>query len=110
MASPRRLVSTVRAKMRLAGHRAAFNLLEDLPLRLEITDAVERAGLVMVELGFVGSVSGLDATHHAVSGDVVPKIMRMLWDEPGRHPACYYTIGLFEGFVHVLSKAHVSLI
>ena len=99
-----------RATMRLAGHRAAFNLLEALPLQLEVAEAIERAGLVMVELGFVDGVKRLDATHLAVSGNAVIGMIQMLGVEPSRHPACYYTIGLFEGFVHVLSRVYVSIV
>jgi hypothetical protein len=102
--------SGARAAMRFAGHRAAVNLLEVLPPQLQVADAIERAGLVMVELGFVSDIAPLDARHLTVSGNAMLKMMQALSVEPSRHPACYYTIGLFEGFVHVLSKTHVSIV
>jgi hypothetical protein len=99
-----------RATMRLAGHRAAVNLLEALPLQLQVADAIKRAGPVMAELGFVSDIAPLDDRRLAVSGNVILKTMQALGIEPKRHPACYYTIGLFEGFVHVLSKTHISIV
>ena len=70
--------------MRLAGHRAAVCLLAALPLEFEVKEAIRRVGPVMKEHGFVSDTT--------------------------RHPACYYTIGLFEGFVHILSKTRVSIV
>ena len=99
-----------RATMRFAGHCAAVNLLEGLPLQIDVADAIKRAGPVMAELGFVSDVTQLDERHLAVRGNAMLKMMQMLGVEPNRHPACYYTIGLFEGFVHVLSKGYVSIV
>jgi hypothetical protein len=99
-----------RATMRLAGHRAAVSLLEALPLQVELEEAIRRAGPIMVELGFVGDVTRVDDRHLAVEGGVMVRLLRSLNREPLRHPACYFPIGLFEGFVNVLSKGHVSIV
>ena len=99
-----------RAMMRLAGHRAAADLLEALPLVLEVDEAIKRVGPVMVELGFVGGIAVVDDMHLVVSGNAVVSMLQRLEREPRRHPACYDAIGLFEGFVHVLSKTRVSIV
>ncbi|MCL4394116.1 MAG: hypothetical protein M1482_04805 [Chloroflexi bacterium] len=99
-----------RATMRLAGHRAAVSLLEALPLELDREEAIRRAGPIMVELGFVADVTFVDERHLAVDGGVMFHLLRRLKRETQRHPACYYPIGLFEGFVNVLSKQHVSVV
>ena len=52
-----------RATMRLAGYRAAVDLLEALPLLLSVDDAIQRAGPVMAELGFVSAVTPVDDEH-----------------------------------------------
>ncbi len=99
-----------RATMRLAGHRAAVSLLEALPLVLEVKVALQRVGPVMQELGFVSDIAFDNETRVVVSGNAIVVMLRCLGLEPQRHPACYYTIGLFEGFVQVLSKTRVSIV
>lgn len=99
-----------RATMRLAGHRAAVSLLEALPLEFEIKAAIQRVGPVMTELGFVSDLTFDNKTRVTVSGNAIVIMLRQLGLEPQRHPACYYTIGLFEGFVQVLSKTRVSIV
>ena len=99
-----------RATMRLAGHRAAASLLEALPLRLEPDEAIRRAGPVMAELGFLDRIERLDAANLVVHGSVIIRLLRSLQREPQTHAACYYTIGLFEGFVNVMSHERVSVV
>jgi hypothetical protein len=63
------------ATMRLAGHRAAVDLLEALPLVLEVDEAIKRVGPVMVELGFVGGIAVVDDMHLVVSGNAVVSML-----------------------------------
>jgi hypothetical protein len=99
-----------RATMRLAGHRAAVNLLEALPLLLEADAAIQRAGPIMQALGYVQEMTREDDSHILVRGNVIAEVLRELGLELSRHPACYYIIGLFEGFVYVLSRTHISVV
>lgn len=97
-----------RAAMRQAGHRAAVDLLEALPLQLEVDVAIQRVGPVMQELGFVRELVP-NGDSIIVRDDLIADELRELGLEAYRHPACYYTVGLFEGFVYVLSHARVPV-
>ncbi len=99
-----------RAAMRQAGHSAAVNLLEALPLELPVDQAVMRAGPIMQALGFVGEIELKDANHFAIRDNAIAQMLDSLHLVNVRHPARYYLFGLLEGFVHVLSKARISVV
>jgi hypothetical protein len=80
------------------------------PLEFKVNEAIQRVGPVMTELGFVSDLTFDNETRVTVSGNAIVMMLQHLGLEPQRHPACYYTIGLFEGFVQVLSKTRVSVV
>ncbi len=110
-----------RAVMRQAGHRAAIHLLEALPLRVSVLEAIARVGPVLQELGFVEDVRALDSNHVVVEGNLISRTLRELASGPGgskqepsgqmaRHPARYYVFGLFEGMILVLSETRIAVV
>ncbi len=91
-----------KAVLRTAGQRAAVNLIEMLPLALPEDEAARRTGAILVELGFI---EGLEMP----SPDTVEIIGNHIYEElealklQGTQAACFYIIGLFEGFFKQMS-------
>jgi predicted hydrocarbon binding protein len=91
-----------KAVLRTAGQRAAVNLIEMLPLALPEDEASRRTGAILVELGFI---EGFEMP----SPDTVEIIGSHIYEELealkllGTQSACFYMIGLFEGFFKQMS-------
>ena len=90
------------AVMRSAGRRAAANLIDMLPLKLEEETAILRAGNILVELGFISGLEIIAADRLLVCGNQVLKELNHL-GLAGVESGRYYVIGLFEGFFRQLS-------
>jgi hypothetical protein len=99
-----------RAVMRQAGQRAATNLLEALPLMVQVDEAIRRAGPVMEALGFVGETELVDTNRMVIRGNFIAQKLTDLQLATDRHPAYYFLFGLFEGLVVVLSRARVAFV
>ena len=93
-----------KAVLRMAGQKAATNLIDMLPLSLPEGEAVRRAGLLLVELGFMDEMSMLDADHLQVAGNHVLRELHKLGLE-STSSGGYYVVGLFEGFFRQLSDS-----
>ena len=99
-----------RAIIRQSGSRAAANFLEAIPLKVELADAIQRACTVMEELGFAKQVKLIDEKHLSVQFNVVSDTLKAMGQSAERHPAVYYVIGLFEGFVQVISEGRTKVL
>jgi hypothetical protein len=99
-----------RAAMRQAGHRAATNLLDALPLRVSVPDALVRACPIIEALGLASDCHPLDERHIAVKGNTLSETVRAMGMAPDRHPAGYYALGLFEGLIASLTKTRVRVV
>lgn len=90
------------AVMRSAGRRAAANLIDMLPLKLEEEIAILRAGNILVELGFISGLEIIAADRLQVHGNQVLDELKQI-GLAGVESGRYYVIGLFEGFFRQLS-------
>jgi len=90
------------AVLRSAGRRAAGNLIDMLPLKLDEKTAILRAGNILVELGFISGLEISAADRLQVHGNQVLKELNQL-GLAGAESGRYYVIGLFEGFFRQLS-------
>jgi len=93
-----------KAVLRMAGQRAAVNLIEMLPLTLPEEDAARRIGPMLVELGFIGEMSYSGSDLIQVTGNQVRMEMAALGLQDFASGG-YYVIGLFEGFFKQLSDS-----
>jgi hypothetical protein len=91
-----------KAVLRVAGQRAAVNLIEMLPLTLPEDEAASRTGPILVELGFLDNLELLSSNTIKITGNHVYQELAAL-NLHGTTSACYYVIGLFEGFFKQLS-------
>ena len=98
-----------KAVLRMAGQRAAVNLIEMLPLTLPEEEAARRIGPMLVELGFIDEMSytGSDLIH--VTGNQVRLELAALGLQDFASSG-YYVIGLFEGFLKQLSNSKRKVI
>ena len=95
-------VNGTKAVLRVAGQKAATNLIFMLPLTLPEEEAVRRAGLLLVELGFIEEMSRLNGDLLQVTGNQVMLELHNLKLESTQSGG-YYVVGLFEGFFKQLS-------
>jgi len=98
-----------KAVLRTAGQRAAVNLIEMLPLTLPEDEAARRTGAILVELGFINEMQ-------MPAPDTVQILGNHIFEEldalglHGTQSACYYIIGLFEGFFMQMSGSARKII
>jgi predicted hydrocarbon binding protein len=97
-----------KAVLRVAGQRAAVNLIEMLPLTLPEDEAASRIGPILSELGFLESMEVLAPNTIKVSGNHIYEELATL-NLQGTASACYYLIGLFEGFFKQLTGSNKKI-
>jgi predicted hydrocarbon binding protein len=97
-----------KAVLRVAGQRAAVNLIEMLPLTLPEEEAASRIGPILSELGFLESMEVLAPNTIKVSGNHIYEELAAL-NLQGTASACYYVIGLFEGFLKQLTGSNKKI-
>jgi len=98
-----------KAVLRTAGQRAAANLIEMLPLTLPEVEAARRTGAILIDLGFIKEMQMPDPDTLQIIGNHIYEEL----EELGLHgiqSACYYTIGLFEGFFKQMSGSARKII
>lgn len=98
-----------KAILRTAGQRAAVNLIEMLPLTLPEDEAVHRSGAILVELGFIDQLQMTAPGTFRVAGNHFISELEAL-ELHGMQSACYYIIGLFEGFFEQMSGSSKKII
>ena len=91
-----------KAVLRRAGQRAAANLIEMLPLTLPEDEAARRTGAILIELGFINEMQMPDTDTVQIFGNHIYEELEAL-NLQGTQSACYYIIGLFEGFFKQMS-------
>ena len=91
-----------KAVLRTAGQRAAANLIEKLPLSLPEDEAARRTGALLVELGFINELQMPAPDTVQITGNHIYEELEELGLH-GTQSACYYLIGLFEGFFKQMS-------
>ncbi|MBI5033896.1 MAG: hypothetical protein HZB51_25535 [Chloroflexi bacterium] len=99
-----------RALLRQSGHHAAVNLVGEWHEQVDVAEAISQACPVLETLGFARQVKLQDANHIVVRGNVITAMVQQLELPSTRHPVYHYAIGLFEGLVYVISKAHVGIV
>ena len=98
-----------KAVLRTAGQRAAANLIEMLPLTLPENEAARRTGVILIDLGFIKEMQMPDPDTVQIIGNHIYEEL----EELGLHgiqSACYYIIGLFEGFFKQMSGSARKII
>ncbi len=90
------------AVLRDAGRRAAVNLIEMLPLTLPEDEAARRTGAILVELGFIEGFEMPSPGTVEIFGSHIYEELEAL-KLKGTQSACFYVIGLFEGFFKQMS-------
>jgi predicted hydrocarbon binding protein len=98
-----------KAVLRTAGQRAAANLIEMLPLTLPEDEAARRSGAILIELGFINEMQMPDPNTLQIIGNHIYKELKELGLH-GTQSACYYVIGLFEGFFKQMSGSARKII
>jgi hypothetical protein len=93
-----------KAVLRAAGQRAAVNLIEMLPLTLPEDQAARRAGLLLVELGFIAGMQTVEPDLFRIEANLVKQQLTELNLE-SLESGGYYVVGLFEGFFKQLSAS-----
>ncbi len=94
--------------MRMAGRKAAENLLEGIPLKLPTAaEAVARSAMLLKELEFVNDVDP-QANKVVVQGDAMAEECAEL-NMPYMESTSYFTIGVFEGFARKMSDADIQV-
>lgn len=98
-----------KAVLRTAGQRAAVALIEMLPLTLPDDEAARRTGALLIDLGFINELQMPAPDTVQILGNHIYEELEAL----GIHDtqsACYYVIGLFEGFFKQMSGSDRKII
>jgi predicted hydrocarbon binding protein len=98
-----------KAVLRTAGQRAAIALIEMLPLSLPGEEAARRSGAIMVELGFINELQMPTPDTVQIVGNHIYEELTALGLH-GTQSACFYVIGLFEGFFKQMSGSDRKVI
>lgn len=94
--------------MRMAGRKAAENLLEGIPLKLPTAEeAVARAAMMLKELEFVKDAAP-QGGKLVIQGDAMAEECAEL-NMPYMESTSYFTIGVFEGFCRKMSAAEIQV-
>jgi hypothetical protein len=99
-----------RALLRQSGHYAAVRLMEEFPTQIDIAEAVPQACPVLEALGFAQQVKLIDAHTILVRGNAITAMTHELGVATPRHPVYYYSIGLFEGLVFMMTNSHIGIV
>jgi len=97
------------AVLRSAGQQASANLIEMLPLKLSEEDAVNRSGMLLIELGFLRKLEITDTGDLKISGNLVLELIQDL-GLAGNQSMRFYVVGLFEGFFQQMSGSKKRVI
>ena len=98
-----------KAVLRTAGQKAAVNLIEMLPLTLPEDEAARRTGAILVEFGFIDEIQMPSPDTLQILGNHIYEELEELGLNETQS-ACYYVIGLFEGFFNQMSGSARKII